>query len=50
MFVACGSVNWNHPGESSVTPPSAVQLLSGSARFVVANTLRLKAGLLVKAN
>src|ERR1035441_1747152 len=50
MLVACGSVNWNWPGVTSVTPPSAVQLLNGSAGLVVASTANSAPTLLVKQN
>jgi len=46
--VACGSVNWNWPGEISVTPRGAVQLLNGSDGLVPPERRTLPPTLFVK--
>src|SRR5258705_12766167 len=43
-------MNWNWPGEISVTPPIAVQLLNGAERFVAAKTPNVAPTVLVKEN
>ena len=48
--MACESVNWNWPGETSVALPSTVQLLRGRAGFVAARTVKPRPGVLVKLN
>ena len=49
-MVACKSVNWNWPGETSVALPSTIQLLRVNATFVAARTVKPKPGVLVKLN
>ena len=45
--MAWGSVNWNWPGATSTTLPTASQLLSGKARFVVLSAVKLTPGTFV---
>jgi len=42
VLVACGSVNWNWPGEISVRPVREVQLLNGWAQAWTAALLALR--------